>query len=95
MNKFSSTNIISRNPDVAYAQIDNDLVMMGPKDDLFYGINPTGTVIWSLLEFNSLPFSTICESILQNYDVTETVCIEDTAQFIQAMIDQNMLVVLE
>ena len=90
---ISLNSTISRNPDVAFTQIDDDLVMMGPEDNLFYGVNPVGTKIWSLLEFDTLSVSDICEHIQQDYAVTGPTCIEDTMHFIQAMAAQNMVVI--
>lgn len=93
MNKLSLTSKISRNPDVAFTQIDDDLVMMSPTDSLFYGVNAMGSNIWSLLEFNTLALSEICELIQRDYEVTEAQCVEDSMQFVEAMIKQNMLVI--
>ncbi len=87
------TSNISRNPDVAFTQIDDDLVMMGPKDSFFYGVNAVGTEIWTLLEFNTMSLSEICELIQHDFEVTEAQCIEDTMQFVKAMVEQNMLVI--
>lgn len=86
---------ISRNPDVAFTQIDDDLVMMGPEDSMFYGVNAVGTAIWSLLEFNTLSLGEVCAHIQQGYEVTEVRCVEDSMRFVEAMVDQNMLVISE
>ena len=93
MNKLSLTTKISRNPEVAFTQIDDDLVMMGPKDSLFYGVNAVGTEIWSLLEFKTLSLSEICELIQRDFEVNEAQCIEDSMQFVEAMVEQNMLLI--
>lgn len=90
---ISINSTISRNPDVAYTQIDDDLVMMGPEDSLFYGVNPVGTQIWSLLESNTLSLREICEHIQQDYAVEQSTCIEDITLFIEAMAAQNMVVI--
>lgn len=95
MSNLTLTSKISRNPDVSYTQIDNDLVMMGPNDDLFYGVNDTGTKIWSLLEFNDLTFGEINEHIQQGYEVAEVDCLKDLTQFVESMVAQNMLIVLD
>lgn len=92
MNKLVLTSKISRNPDVAFTQIDDDLVIMGPEDSLFYGVNAVGTKIWTLLEFNTLTLNEICEQIQHDFAVTEAQCIEDSMQFVNAMVEQNMLV---
>ena len=92
---ISLTSQISRNPDVAYTQIDDDLVVMGPEDSLFYGINPVGTKIWSLLETDTLSLHAICDLIQQYYDVTASMCIEDTTRFIEAMAAQKMILITD
>lgn len=93
LSTLSLTTKISRNPEVAFTQIDDDLVMMGPKDNLFYGVNSIGTKIWSLLEFKVLSLNEICECIQHEYEVTEAQCIDDTMHFITDLVEQNMLVI--
>ena len=93
MNELTLTSKISRNPDVAFTQIDDDLVMMSPKDSLFYGINAVGTEIWSSLEFNPRSLSEICGLIQRDFAVTEAQCIADSIQFVNAMVEQDMLVI--
>lgn len=92
MNKLDLSQQISRNPDVGFTQIDDDLVMMGPNDNLFYGVNAMGTKIWSLLECNSLSLSEICEVIQRDYDVHEQQCIDDVTRFVEEMMTHHMVV---
>lgn len=91
--KLDLTSKISRNPDVAFTQIDDDLVMMGPEDNLFYGVNAVGTDIWSLLEFKNLSLNELFEHVQDVYAVTKAQCIEDITQFVGAMVEKNMLVI--
>ena len=93
MNKLSLNNKLSRNHNVAFTEIDSDLVMMGPNNNLFYGVNSVGTHIWSLLEFDTLSLNDICEHIHDSFEVTETQCVDDVTQFVEEMIAQRLLVV--
>ncbi len=86
---------IARNPKVAFTHMDNDLVLMGPDDDQFYSVNPTGTKIWSLLEFNSYSLHEICHSLLKEYDVAESTCRIDALAFIETMVAKNILLLSE
>ena len=72
MQKLSQMTTVSRNPEVAFTQIDSDLVLMGPKDQLFYGINAVGTDLWSLLEHKPMSVGNLCAYIMQNYEVETT-----------------------
>lgn len=93
MNQLTLNSELSRSPDVAFTQIDDDIVMMGPKDSLFYGVNSVGTAIWSLLESKTLTLKDICKQIQQDYEVTETQCVEDITRFVESMVEQHMLVI--
>ena len=93
MNKPVLTSIISRNQDVAFTQIDDDMVIMSPENSFFYGVNSVGAKIWSLLELNALSLGEICELIQRDYDVNEAQCVSDSMQFIEAMVEQNFLMI--
>ena len=95
MNKLSPTSIISRNTDVVSTQIDNDLVMMKPDDNLFFGVNTVGTSLWVLLENNTLPLGTLCEMIHKDYDVDAAQCVSDVTAFVESMIAENLLFVVQ
>ncbi len=85
MTTLSLTTRIARNQEAAYTHLDNDMVVMGPKDKLFYGINPVGATIWSLLELGPKSIHDICEKLQIIYDVEPQQCINDTLYFIQEM----------
>lgn len=95
MNKVNLTSIVSRNPHVVYTQIDSDLVMLDPKDQLFYGVNSIGAELWSLLEKRSLSVTEICSHVEMHYDVPETQYVGDVLSFIESMVKQNMLLLAE
>ena len=93
MNTLSKTCIISRNPEVAYTQIDQQLVMLEPENAVFCDVNPIGHVLWSLLESNPLSLEALCNHIHQHYEVTAAQCAEDVTQFINEMVALHLLMV--
>jgi hypothetical protein len=93
MSKLNLNTLISRNPEVVSAPVDQDLVMMGPKDELFYGVNPLGTELWQLLESGPKSFEQICEYIQKNYEVESGQCFQDAQKFIESMLDQEMVLI--
>ena len=95
MSKLNLASKIGRNMDVVSTQIDNDLVMMKPDDTLFFGVNTVGTTLWTLLENNTLPLSTLCDMIHDDYDVDKTQCINDVTAFVEAMVAENLLFVVQ
>lgn len=93
MNTLSKTCIISRNIEVAYTQIDQEMVMLEPEKAVFCNVNPIGSVLWSLLENSALSLETLCNHVHQHYEVTEAQCAEDVKQFIIEMVALNLLMV--
>ena len=95
MNALTLTSRIARNDDVAYTYMDDDMVLMGPEDQLFYGVNPVGGVIWAFLEGGHQPMQAICDHLQTIYEVNAEQCIEDALQFVHQMQTQGMLIVSE
>ena len=86
---------IARNDAVAYTYMDDDMVMMGPDDQLFYGVNPVGASIWALLEGGHQPLQAICDHLRTLYEVDAKQCMADAMEFINQMQSQGMLIVTE
>ena len=95
MNTLNLSTHIARNPEIAYTYMDDEMVIMGADDHLYYGINAVGAEIWSLLERNSLPLHAICEHLQQIYAVDESQCIADATHFVNTMREHNMVIVTE
>ena len=93
MNTLNVITEISRNPEVAYAKIDDDVVMYGPEDGLCYGLNEVSAMIWSLLEYKPMSLNAICEQIKQQYEVEDEQCLKDVSTFIDSMICQKFLLI--
>ena len=91
MHNLTETSKIIANQRVAFTEIDDDVVMMGPENGLFYGVNSVGAEIWNLLQSNALSLSEICEQILQRYDVDESQCATDVKLFVEDLLNQGML----
>ena len=92
---ITETSKITANQQVAFTEIDDDVVMMGPDNGLFYGTNCVGAEIWNLLQSNVLSLSAICNQIQQIYDVEESQCATDVKQFVEDLMAQGMLIVTE
>ena len=93
MNTLCLTSKISRNNDVAYTQIDSDMVILEPNMNNFCKLNPTGAELWNLLEQEELTLQEMCKHLHANYEITEEQCVEDVKKFIEDMALQQLLIV--
>ena len=93
--KVDLSNKITRNPSLAFTQIDDDLIVMRPEDSVFYGINAVGAEIWSWLDFQPLSLSEICEKVTVKYDVEPDLCADDVITFTESMLEHNIFMVVD
>ena len=93
MNTLCLTSKISRNHDVAYTQIDTDLVMLELEMNMFCNVNPTGAVLWTLLENNTLSLDELCKHVHKHYEVTDNECRNDVTQFVEEMAALKLLII--
>ncbi len=95
MNALNLTSTVTRNKDVAYTYMDDEMVIMGAEDQLFYGVNAVGASIWAFLEGGIQSVQAICEHLQSLYVVTAEQCVDDAIQFIRQMQTHHMLLVNE
>lgn len=88
---LTDTSKIIVNSQVAYTAMDDELVMMIPGNSSFFGINAIGSEIWDLLQTGVTAPSTIYEHILQHYEVDQSQCVADVNQFLEALMKQGIV----
>lgn len=67
---------IVRNSAILVAQVDDEVVAMNVERGTCYGLNRTGTRIWSLIE-SPISISDICARLMEEFAVMREECEED------------------
>ena len=53
---------------------------------VYYGLNPVGTRTWDLIQKHpGLPLRKVCDSLMEEYDVTKDQCAQDLLNLIGLM----------
>ncbi len=91
---LQKTSKIRCNPEVVHTQIDDEMVVMGPCDQQYYGVNAMGTRIWNVLHQQSMTFDSLCAYLTKNYEVDEGLCVADAKTFVEAMCAQQILLLV-
>lgn len=84
--------LIARNDDLLTTQVDGELLAMSIEQGACYGLNPVGTEIWNLLE-TPHTVDTLCEALLDRFEVTEETCRAEVADFLTRMQDEKMITI--
>ena len=86
---------LSANQSIAFTQIDDDVVLMGPDNGRFYGINALGAEIWNLLLSEKCTIDSICEHIMLRYDIDNAQCMLDVRAFLDTMHAEGFITLTE
>ncbi len=87
---ISLSSIAQRNEEIVEASIDGETVMMSIDSGLYYGLDNIASRIWQILE-NPTPVSTICQQLIEEYDVEEQQCQQDVLAFLGNLEENNII----
>ncbi|MCF4009293.1 PqqD family peptide modification chaperone [Rheinheimera sp. UJ63] len=83
-----------RNPEVVFAQMGDELVMLSEEQGQYLGLNTIAADIWNLLEA-PMAFAQLCSSLQQKYQVTAEQCETDVQLFLGQMLQHKLIVTQE
>ena len=84
--------VIARNEQRFIAStLGEEMMMMDLETGDFISLNRVGTDIWNLLE-KPLPFTSLVQSLMKAYQVSEKQCLEETLRFLQQSAARDIFV---
>lgn len=93
MNSITLNTTIKRNPELVASDMDGETVMMSIDNGEYFGLDPVGSRIWTLIE-NQIRIDKLIEQLLEEFDVTKEQCELDTLEFLNQLQDKNLLIIL-
>lgn len=82
--------IVQRKNDLLTAESDGEIMMMSLENEAYFGLGETGSRVWALLEYPTCA-STICESLMQEFNVTKVVCERDIVSYLSELYENGLL----
>lgn len=80
-----------RKSQVVFSEIDNEYVLMSENNGEYYGFNAIASEIWQLLE-KPIALNSIIDMLTQTFDVTSDDCKSDVLEFINKLIDKQLII---
>lgn len=74
------------------SQLADETVLMDTVSGDYMGLNPVGTTIWELLQ-EPQTISSLVTTLTSRYEVTEELCRQEVAPFLQELEKRKMLAV--
>ena len=88
---LSPLTLISRSSGFVQSAIDGEIVALNIETGTCYGLNSVGSRIWSLLE-KPISVSSICATLMAEYQVEPEVCERDVVDLIEHLLDEGLIV---
>lgn len=82
--------IVRKQGDWLAAKIGDELVMMSAEKGHYIGLSEVGARIWELIE-SPRDVEAVCAQLLQEYDVTPTVCRADVETFLNELMKHGAI----
>jgi hypothetical protein len=82
--ELSGSTIVKMSKDYVYCSVEDEMVLLGLEDGIYYGLNPVGTFIWEQLK-EPKTIGEIRDAILTEYDVEKGECEQDLMDLLREL----------
>ncbi len=86
------TSIVHRRQDILSSNIDDETILLSIAKSKYFGIDPIGTTIWTLLD-TPLSIGQIITELERQYDVSRRQCQDDVLMFLEHLLAEDLLTV--
>ena len=77
-------------PDTVFVETDNEVLMLHFESGTYHGLNEVGSFIWKQLA-QPRTIAEVSRAVEDAFEVEPARCLEETRQFIEAMIEDGLL----
>ncbi|WP_165485216.1 PqqD family protein [Legionella rowbothamii] len=93
MNQLITTCLISKKHNVTHVELDNEIMVLEPTSQTYFGLNPVGAKLWPLFDKPGKSMEEVIQFLMQEYHIEWLKAADDALSFIQTMINHNILAV--
>jgi len=86
--------VITVNKDYVYCNVEDEMVLLGMEDGIYYGLNPVGAFIWEQIK-EPKTIDQVRDAILAEYDVEKAECERDLFELLHEMTGKGLVEVKE
>jgi hypothetical protein len=85
--------VVARNPKLLDSRLDGEVVMLNIETGKYLNLNETGSSIWELIESGPQSLGALADTLSGQYDVDRRTCLDDLVRFVEAVKDENVLII--
>ncbi len=87
---INELSVISTTDKAVHCDLEDEVVILGLEDGVYYGLNPVGAFIWNLIQ-EPHTFAQIREAILAEYEVEKEVCEKDLQELLADLMEKGLI----
>jgi len=84
------TDRVQRNKELLSTDMDGETVMMSIDNGEYYGLDRIASRIWELIE-EPLKVQRLVDILTEEYQVGKDECIKDTVEFLEQLLEKNLI----
>ena len=92
--KISEDSLIVADSNQVSTQVDGEAIILNLNDGQYYGLNPVGARIWSLIQ-SPVSFQQVLSALQSEYDVEAEPCRRETLSLLENLISLNLIRVVD
>ena len=92
--EIKETDILTRNMEILSSDMDGETVMMSVENSEYYSLSTVGTKIYDIL-LKDMSFSELIDVLTKEYNVDRAVCEKDTKEFLEELVNKNIIKIKE
>lgn len=85
--------VVSASDDVVAREVAGETVLLNLASGTYFGLNETGTLIWDLIEEDSITLDAICDAIEDEYEIPREDAEADVISLVEQLVENGLLTV--
>lgn len=88
--ELTGSTIVTASKDYVYCKVEDEMVLLGMEDGIYYGLNPVGAFIWEQIK-EPKTVNEVRDAILTEYDVEKRECECDLNDLLQELGNKGLI----
>lgn len=81
---------LQRNESLAFAELDDQIVMLEPSSGCYFELDPVGSRIWALLE-DKRNLAELRDSLTAEFEIDDETCLREVAAFVDSLASHGLI----
>lgn len=88
--ELSGSTLVTASKDYVYCNVEDEMVLLGLEDGIYYGLNSVGTFIWDQI-MEPKTIDEIRDAILNEYNVEKGECERDLLELLHELSEKGLI----